>query len=134
MKGTKSDWGKGTSGIPQGSVLGRILFVLFINDLTGDILASIVMFADDTKLWSKVNNTENRASLQFDIDKLATLSNDWQQSFNKDICKSLHLGQNIDEYKYSMSSTVTRKLLENTNLEKDLGVNRDVQLKFSKHI
>ena len=63
IKGTKSDWGKVTSGIPQGSVLGPILFVLFINDLPDDILSSIVMFADDTKLWSKVNNTEDRAAL-----------------------------------------------------------------------
>ena len=92
------------------------------------------MFADDTKLWSKVNNTEDRAALQFDIDKLATWSNDWQLSFNADKCKSLHLGHNNDEYQYSMPSTVTRKPIEKTNLEKDLGVNIDVQLKFSKHI
>ena len=123
-----------TSGIPQGSVLGPILFVLFINDLPDDILSSIVMFADDTKLWSKVNNTEDRAALQFDIDKLATWSNDWQLSFNADKCKSLHLGHNNHEYQYSMPSTVTRKPIEKTNLEKDLGVNIDVQLKFSKHI
>ena len=134
IKGTKSDWGKVTSGIPQGSVLGPILFVLFINDLPDDILSSIVMFADDTKLWSKVNNTEDRAALQFDIDKLATWSNDWQLSFNADKCKSLHLGHNNHEYQYSTPSTVTRKPIEKTNLEKDLGVNIDVQLKFSKHI
>ena len=134
IKGTKSDWGKVTSGLPQGSVLGPILFVLFINDLPDDILSSIVMFADDTKLWSKVNNTEDRAALQFDIDKLATWSNDWQLSFNADKCKSLHLGHNNHEYQYSMPSTVTRKPIEKTNLEKDLGVNIDAQLKFSKHI
>ena len=88
------------------------------------------MFADDTKLWSKVNNTEDRAALQFDIDKLATWSNDWQLSFNADKCKSLHLGHNNHEYQYSMPSTVTRIPIEKTNLEKDLGVNIDVQLKF----
>ena len=44
------------------------------------------MFADDTKLWSKVNNTVDRVSLQFDIDKLATWSNDWQLSFTADKC------------------------------------------------
>ena len=63
IKGTKSDCGNVTSGIPQGSILGPILFVLFIHDIPDDILSSIVMFADDTKLWSKVNNTE--VSLQF---------------------------------------------------------------------
>ena len=112
IKGTKSDWGKVTSGIPQGSVLGPILFVLFINDLPDDILSSIVMFEDDTKLWSKVNNTEDRAALQFDIDKLATWSIDWQLSFNADKWKSLHLGHNNHEYQYSMPSTVTRKPIE----------------------
>ena len=84
IKDTNSDWGKLTSGIPQGSALGPILFVLFINDLPDDILSSIVMFADDTKLWSKVNNTEDRVSLQFYIEKLVTWSNDWQLSFNAD--------------------------------------------------
>ena len=45
---------------------------LFINDLPGDILSSIVVLADNTKLWQNANNTEDKASLQFDIDKLAT--------------------------------------------------------------
>ena len=78
IKGTKLDWDKVTSGIPQGSVgiLGPILFVLFINDLPDDILSSIVMFADGTKLWSNLNNTEEKASLKIDIDKLATWSNE----------------------------------------------------------
>ena len=104
IKGTESDWGKVTSGMLQESVRGPILFVLFTNDFPDDKLSSIV--------WSKVNNTEDRASLQLDIDKLATWPNDWQLSFNADKCKGFHLGHNNHEYHNSMPSTVSRKLLE----------------------
>ena len=67
------DWGKVERRIPEGSVLGPFIFVLFINDLLGDILSSIVVFADDTKLWSKVNNTDDKASLQFKMHNLNLL-------------------------------------------------------------
>ena len=55
MNGSKSHWKSVTSGIPQGSVLGPILFVIFINDLPGDVLSDVFMFADDTKIFRQIS-------------------------------------------------------------------------------
>ena len=51
VNGTNSEWANITSGIPQGSVLGLILFVLYINDLPENIVSNVYMFADDTKIF-----------------------------------------------------------------------------------
>ena len=51
VNGTNSEWANITSGIPQGSVLGPILFVLYINDLPKNIVSNVYMFADDTKIF-----------------------------------------------------------------------------------
>ena len=56
VNGEVSDWGPVTSGIAQGSVLGPLLFVMYINDLPDDITSDIFLFADDTKI---VNNTKD---------------------------------------------------------------------------
>ena len=54
MTGADSSWSQVTSGIPQGSVLGPLLFLLFINDMPDDIMSSIKIFADDTKVYKDV--------------------------------------------------------------------------------
>ena len=53
MNGADSSWSQVTSGIPQGSVLGPLLFMLFINDMPDDIMSSIKIFADDTKVYKQ---------------------------------------------------------------------------------
>ena len=69
INGTGSEWTKVTSGIPQGSVLGPILFTIYINDLP-DVVQNITkLFADDTKLYAVVNNEEDQFNLQNDVDK-----------------------------------------------------------------
>ena len=66
--GEESSWKDVT--IPQGSVLGPVLFVIFINDLPDVVKQSVQMFADDTKMWSKISNLQDCVYLQEDIDKL----------------------------------------------------------------
>ena len=106
------------SGVPQGSVLGPILFLIYINDLEGDISSKVLKFADDTKVFRKVTNDTDKQSLQDDLDKLVKCSDKWQILFNFEKCKCIHKGHgNMDE-EYKMGDAV----LGRTTQEKDLGV------------
>ena len=70
------------SGVPQGSVLGPILFLIYINDLEDDISSKLLKFADDTKVFRKVTNDTDKQSLQDDLDKLVRLRGDQIEVFN----------------------------------------------------
>ena len=70
------------SGVPQGSVLGHILFLIYINDLEDDISSKVLKFADDTKVFRKVTNDTDKQSLQDDLDKLVKWSEKWQILLN----------------------------------------------------
>ena len=70
------------SGIPQGSVLGPILLVIFINDLPDEVMCTAKIFADDTKLFHCINSQEDRVLLQDDLNRLVEWSRQWQMSFN----------------------------------------------------
>ena len=68
-----SDWSNVTSGVPQGSGLGPVLFVIFINDLPEILESWCTMYADDTKVSSTVQTESERQTMQADIDKLVAL-------------------------------------------------------------
>ena len=90
-----SDPLKVTSGVPQGSVLGPTLFIYFINDLPNVVNNSNVkIFADDTKVYNKIDNSDNVKHLQNAIDELYLWTQKWLLMFNKEKCKILHLGKN----------------------------------------
>ena len=75
---THSDRTPVTSGVPQGSVLGALLFLIYINDLDNNIVSKISKFADDTKLCHKARHPEDIIKLQEDINKLEDWANKWQ--------------------------------------------------------
>ena len=70
VNGAESDWAEVTSGIPQGSVLGPILFTIFINDMPGETICPIKLFADDAKLYQSVATVEDCEQIQEDLTKL----------------------------------------------------------------
>ena len=85
------------SGVPQGSLLGPILFLIYINDLEDYISSKVPNFADDTKVFRKITNDTDKQSLQDDLDKLVKWSQKWQMLFNFGKCKCIHIGHgNMD--------------------------------------
>ena len=127
VNGFSSDWSDVTSGIPQGSVLGPILFTVFINDLPLSISSHVKIFADDTKVY---NTIENTTLLQDDLDKLVEWSNRWLLPFNVDKCTVLHYGKKNINVDYSMNSNA----ITSNHCIRDLGILFQDDLKFSEHI
>ena len=126
VNGVCSEWTNVTSGIPQGSVLGPILFTIFINDLPISISSHVNIFADDTKIY---NTTENTTVLQDDLHKLYEWSNKWLLPFNIDKCSILHYGKHNNMYNYCLNNY-------RINVDcfiKDLGVTFQDDLKFGQH-
>ncbi|MEW8545715.1 MAG: reverse transcriptase family protein, partial [Candidatus Thiodiazotropha sp.] len=89
VNGQFSNWAEVTSGIPQGSVLGPILFVIYINDLPDRIDSDIIMYADDTKMSKEIQVKEDSEVVQADIFRLQDWSDKWLLLFHPDKCKVL---------------------------------------------
>lgn len=100
LNGTLSEIVDVISGVPQGSVLGPLLFTIFINDIDEGILSKLNKFADDSKLCRGIQNNEDRDLLSLDLEKLYKWSVDWQMMFNVDKCVVVHLGNNNEQEKY----------------------------------
>ena len=130
VNGCASTWKDVTSGVPQGSILGPLLFIVFINDIDYNIVSTLSKFADDTKAYRSVENTERAFTLQDDLHKLFAWSQDWQMLFNSSKCKCLHVGFNNQQYDYFLGD----EPIETTRLEKDLGVQISEDLKSENHI
>ena len=90
MNGGKSSWVEVLSGIPQGSVLGPILFLHFIDDLPDSIEDLVKIFADDTKVFTAVHEDADWKRLQKDLDNLSDWSDRWQLRFNVGKCGVMH--------------------------------------------
>ena len=139
IRGSTSENLAVTSGVPQGSVLGPILFLIFINDLPLEVISPLSLFADDSKVFSRIatNNSTNinagengNVMLQKDLNTIARWAKNWKMEFNVDKCKIMHLGNQNPKHTYTMDETN----LTTTKEEKDLGVLIDDQLGFDKHI
>ena len=128
VDGEVSSWKPVLSGVPQGSVLGPILFLIYINDLEEGVTGNILKFADDTKLFRKVKEIGDKKKLQDDIDKLVKWSEKWQMSFNFGKCKCLHTGSGNTGVNYEMGGTILSKTVK----EKDLGVTMNANMKVSE--
>ena len=117
------------SCVPQGSVLGPLLFLIYINDIDEDIISKCEKFADDSKVAKVVNNTDDAELLGGgDLKKLNKWSKDWQMKFNIDKCQVMHLGKKSLNSQYVLSGNA----LKTTESERDLGVLVDKSFKFSE--
>ena len=129
VEGELSEWVYAKSGIPQGSVLGPMLFVIIINDLPFAIKNCCKLFADDTKSYRTIRTEDDTTSLQDDINHLVNWSTMWQLPFIEQKCKCMHIGNDKTSLSYQMNDHI----LENVKEIKDLGVITDHKLKFHNH-
>ena len=130
IKGVASDTLPVWSGVPQGSVLGPVLFLIYINDLLEGIVSSGKLFADDSKLFKSIKSELDRNILQEDLLKLQAWSRKWLLQFNEKKCKVMHIGRSNPGYEYQMNDTT----LEVTVEEKDLGVYVTPDWKCAAHV
>nr|VZI34892.1 unnamed protein product [Spirometra erinaceieuropaei] len=108
------------SGVPQGSVLGPQLFLVYVNDCANKLNCYVAMFADDIKIWSTIRSEVDEARLQTNLDHLEQWSKDWLLPFNVNKCTFLRVGRTS-----SPNHTVYRltgKPLQEVDAQKDLGV------------
>src|SRR6266516_3209982 len=118
INGLYSEWAEVSSGVPQGSILGPLLFTIFINDLELGIKNNMLKFADDSKLWGIAETTQYSMDLQQDLNVLGNWAVKNQMEFNVNKCKVMHIGKKNVKEEYSLMG----ELIPVTREEKDLGV------------
>ena len=122
-----------TSGVPQGTVLGPILFVIYINDLLENVKSDGLLYADDTKIFRCILTKEDAKKLQDDIDTLEAWSKIWLMNFHPGKCHVLTLGK-FEAIQLAYKYTICGEEIEHVASEKDLGVTIDEELTFEDHI
>lgn len=130
---TFSNWAAVISGIPQGSVLGPILFIIYINDLVEycGSNADIFLFADDAKIFSHIKTDQDIKQLQCELVNFKNWMDTWLLKLNVNKCKSVSYGRCIE---YASEYTVSGIVIDKVDKIKDLGIVFDYRLKFDEHI
>ena len=132
IRNKSSPWLKVTSGVPQGSVLGPVMFGVYVNDMVEGIDSYMNLFADDAKVMRRVKSEDDCMKLQEDLDKIDEWSRNWKMNFNLGKCKVMEFGRSGKRvhWDYKMSGAS----LEKSKEEVDLGVTVTERLTPEKHI
>ena len=135
--GQHSSWDNVTAGVPQGSILGPLLFLIHINDLSNYLSSNCKLFADDTSLFSVVNNSHtSAATLSQDLNAITNWDFQWKMIFNPDLSKQAQEVMFSRKIKKLLHPTLlfNNIPLSNSLFQKHLGLTLDIKLNFSKHI
>ena len=132
LEGKHSDWTPVQSGVPEGSILGPLLFTYYVADLPNHIKTSSLSCADDVKIFHRINSPDDITSLQADLDRLSLWSKNWLLKLNPAKCKSI-------TFTLRTSPHLTSYVLDGHQLERctrvrDLGVILDSKLTFADHV
>ena len=126
--------GRNQAGVPQGSILGPLLFILYINDIVNDIHCGIRLFADDTSLYIVAGTPNNAARLMnTDLEKITIWSNKWPVTFNPAKTESLLLSRKINKPDHP-SLYLNDVRIEEVNTHKHLGVYLSQRLDWQNHV
>ena len=131
-EGKRSNPAQVTSGVPQGTVLGPLLFLLYVNDLHNNLKSSIRLFADDALLYGIASSDVDGDQLQEDLKKLEVWQSKWQMSFNPAKCKTICLFSNkvTSQRKYVFCEVELEQVVSISYL----GVILNNKLKWSNHV
>jgi hypothetical protein len=132
VDGETSEWVGVKSGVPQGTVLGPVLFLAFINDLPLTVESHVRLFADDCVIYRPVRNADDCQTLQTDLARLENWENSWCMSFNATKCSSISITRKTNkiDFPYTLHNTT----LEEVSSATYLGVELSSNLKWSDHI
>ena len=120
------------SGVPQGTVLGPLMFLLYINDITKDINSPLRLFADDCLLYRVINSVEDINRLQEDLNKLSEWADTWQLKFNISKCTVIRCMRSLSPLTYDY--TLHSHILDISDQHMYLGVVIHKSLSWSPHI
>ena len=137
LNGQASSWRPVLAGVPQGSILGPLLFLIYINDLPNELKSNAKLFADDTSLFTIVKDkTESANILSNDLSEISKWAYDWEMLFNPDPCKPAKEVV-ISRKKKTQSHpaiSLNNIQVERTSYQKHLGLLLDEKLNFKQHV
>ena len=132
IKGEESESIPVTSGDPQGSVLGLILFLIYINDLPDEVCSQVRLFAEDTALYLTMESEDSGPKLQSDLDILSMWETRWDMEFNPSKCQVVHVAGSKRPVKRDF--ILHGQVLESVTCAKYLGVDISGSLTWNSHI
>ena len=122
------------SGVPQGSVLGTVLFLIFINYLADNIRSSVRLFADDCVLFRNIHVLQDCLTLQEDLISLGQWEANWQMKFNVAKCHSMRVTQHQHHKQYLFDYSLHIQTLENVQSAKYLGITITDNMDWGQHV
>ena len=134
LDGQASDPVPALSGVPQGSVLGPVLFLIFINDLPDNIRSSVRLFADDCVLYRNIKTHTDCQILQDDLNSLGQWETDWQMKFNVAKCHSMRVTRHLPSNQIHFNYSLHQQTLEHVEFAKYLGITITDNLEWGQHV
>ena len=132
LEGTHSNAANVTSGVPQGTVLGPLLFLVYINDMPEKISSTTRLFADDSLVYRIIRSKEDQTLLQQDLDKLQKWEHDWLMQFNADKCEVIRITNKRNPLAHDYDIHGTK--LQTVKNAKYLGVTISSDLSWNTHV